>query len=70
MRSRTSSFSYGGGDILLSGVGDGGSVAAATESPEVQHDRAIDEIVNTLRNMGNIHSLRGEQDEAMRILPK
>jgi tetratricopeptide (TPR) repeat protein len=68
MRSRTSSFSYGGGDSLLSGVGGGGGggVAATTEPPEVQHDRAIDEIVNTLRNMGNVHSLRGEQDEAMR----
>ena len=30
------------------------------------YDKAIDEIVNTLRNMGNVHSLRGEQDEAMR----
>jgi tetratricopeptide (TPR) repeat protein len=30
------------------------------------HDQAIDEIVTTLRNMGNVHSLRGEQDEAMR----
>jgi tetratricopeptide (TPR) repeat protein len=30
------------------------------------HDRAVDEIISTLRNMGNVHSLRGEQDEAMR----
>lgn len=30
------------------------------------HDKAIDEIITTLRNMGNVHSLRGEQDEAMR----
>lgn len=30
------------------------------------HDQIIDEIVSTLRNMGNVHSLRGEQDEAMR----
>ena len=36
--------------------------------PEHQElrDQIIDEIVNTLRNMGNVHSLRGEQDEAMR----
>jgi tetratricopeptide (TPR) repeat protein len=34
-------------------------------SPELC-DRAIDEINLTLRNMGNVHSLRGEQDEAMR----
>jgi tetratricopeptide (TPR) repeat protein len=36
--------------------------------PEHQElrDQVIDEIVNTLRNMGNVHSLRGEQDEAMR----
>ena len=30
------------------------------------HDKAIDELVVTLRSMGNVHSLRGEQDEAMR----
>jgi tetratricopeptide (TPR) repeat protein len=30
------------------------------------HDKAIDELVATLKNMGNVHSLRGEQDEAMR----
>lgn len=30
------------------------------------HDSSVDEIVLTLRNMGNVHSLRGEQDEAMR----
>ena len=37
-------------------------------NPEHQElrDQIIDEIVNTLRNMGNVHSLRGEQDEAMR----
>jgi tetratricopeptide (TPR) repeat protein len=29
-------------------------------------DEAIDEILVTLRNMGNVHSLRGELDEAMR----
>jgi tetratricopeptide (TPR) repeat protein len=29
-------------------------------------DDAIDEIIVTLRNMGNVHSLRGELDEAMR----
>ena len=42
------------------------AAGSATENPDVQHDKAIDEIVNTLRNMGNVHSLRGEQDEAMR----
>ncbi|KAG7362710.1 expressed tetratricopeptide repeat protein [Nitzschia inconspicua] len=30
------------------------------------HDEAIDELVITLKSMGNVHSLRGEQDEAMR----
>lgn len=30
------------------------------------YDKAIDEIVGTLRSIGNVHSLRGEQDEAMR----
>ncbi len=36
--------------------------------PENQgfRDQLIDDIVTTLRNMGNVHSLRGEQDEAMR----
>jgi tetratricopeptide (TPR) repeat protein len=29
-------------------------------------DESIAEIVQTLKNMGNVHSLRGEQDEAMR----
>jgi hypothetical protein len=33
---------------------------------ERQHDRAIDEIITTLRNMDNVHSIRGESDEAMR----
>lgn len=31
-----------------------------------EQNEAIDSIVQTLRNMGNVHSLRGEQDEAMR----
>ncbi|KAL3936593.1 MAG: hypothetical protein SGBAC_008123 [Bacillariaceae sp.] len=31
-----------------------------------KNDKAIDEMVGTLRNIGNVHSLRGEQDEAMR----
>lgn len=43
--------------------GEGGE---STISNQSEHDRAIDEIVNTLRNIGNVHSLRGEQDEAMR----
>jgi tetratricopeptide (TPR) repeat protein len=29
-------------------------------------DETVDSIVQTLKNMGNVHSLRGEQDEAMR----
>jgi tetratricopeptide (TPR) repeat protein len=44
-----------------------GNVCDATAPEDIKlHDRAIDEIVSTLRNMGNVHSLRGEQDEAMR----
>ena len=31
-----------------------------------KQDQAIEEVIRTLRNMGNVHSLRGEQDEAMR----
>ena len=30
------------------------------------HDATIDALVHTLRSIGNVHSLRGEQDEAMR----
>jgi len=30
------------------------------------YDESVNNIVQTLRNMGNVHSLRGEQDEAMR----
>jgi tetratricopeptide (TPR) repeat protein len=52
-RSRTSSLSSSPFDSLM-------------ESPELDHDEIIDEIVLTLRSMGNVHSLRGEQDEAMR----
>jgi len=37
----------------------------AEDSPEFS-EQATDEIILTLRNMGNVHSLRGEQDEAMR----
>ena len=44
-----------------------GNVCDVNAPEDIQmHDRAIDEIVSTLRNMGNVHSLRGEQDEAMR----
>lgn len=44
-----------------------GIVCDTREPEDLQlHNRAIDEIVSTLRNMGNVHSLRGEQDEAMR----
>jgi tetratricopeptide (TPR) repeat protein len=43
------------------------SVFDTDVSDEVEmHDNKVDEIVLTLRNMGNVHSLRGEQDEAMR----
>ena len=34
-------------------------------TPDLE-DRTIDDIIITLRSMGNVHSLRGEQDEAMR----
>lgn len=39
---------------------------AKSEWMQDVHDTAIDQLVNTLRSMGNVHSLRGEQDEAMR----
>lgn len=44
-------------DVSAIGGGDDGAEL---------HDSTVDEIVLTLRNMGNVHSLRGEQDEAMR----
>lgn len=63
--------------VLLSSSLDGNRERCASEDaifdvdtvkPENQglRDQLIDEIVTTLRNMGNVHSLRGEQDEAMR----
>jgi tetratricopeptide (TPR) repeat protein len=45
---------------------DGGDCSTPKNSLAEKHDQTIDEIVQTLRNMGNVHSLRGEQDEAMR----
>jgi tetratricopeptide (TPR) repeat protein len=50
----------------LSGSGSIFSFGTETEGNKVTYDKAIDEIVSTLRSMGNVHSLRGEQDEAMR----
>ncbi|GAX26376.1 hypothetical protein FisN_2Hh206 [Fistulifera solaris] len=47
------------------GVGNTFFSSSSDDSSQV-HDEAIDEIIITLRNMGNVHSLRGEQDEAMR----
>ena len=62
---------------LLSGISN--PTAYDTSSDEVNesgdasyrehvrvHDATIDALVHTLRNIGNVHSLRGEQDEAMR----
>jgi tetratricopeptide (TPR) repeat protein len=45
--------------------GTDGPDTAMADDAEI-HDRAIDDIISTLQNMGNVHSLRGEQDEAMR----
>lgn len=50
---------------IESAVTGGLCEADDTEDTEL-HDQAIEEIITTLRNMGNVHSLRGEQDEAMR----
>lgn len=51
------SISFSGGSTFF-GVED--------DNKSERHDQAIDDIIHTLRNMGNVHSLRGEQDEAMR----
>ena len=45
---------------------DEADVAGVDLESEQLRDGTIDAIVHTLRNMGNVHSLRGEQDEAMR----
>jgi len=42
------------------------NTSSASTAQLEERDHAIDEIIQTLRNMGNVHSLRGEQDEAMR----
>ncbi|KAL3908291.1 MAG: hypothetical protein SGILL_008538, partial [Bacillariaceae sp.] len=53
-------------------AGDDESTTFSNKDPAGQdavnnvHDKAIDELVDTLKSMGNVHSLRGEQDEAMR----
>jgi tetratricopeptide (TPR) repeat protein len=47
---------------IAASIGDGEMMTATSD----QQDTAIDEVIRTLRNMGNVHSLRGEQDEAMR----
>lgn len=41
-------------------------IGVAGKEVQLLRDETIDAIVQTLRNMGNVHSLRGEQDEAMR----
>lgn len=61
LHEKRSIFSVGriGNELHVSGI----------ESATSTNDRkgyCIDEIIFTLRNMGNVHSLRGEQDEAMR----
>lgn len=54
-------------DGSLSASSLGSSLFDTDKMDEAElHDSKIDEIVLTLRNMGNVHSLRGEQDEAMR----
>eukprot|EP00977_Amphora_coffeiformis_P001921 scaffold367_cov154-Amphora_coffeaeformis.AAC.1 len=47
---------------IAASIGGDDMMTATSE----QQDNAIDEVIQTLRNMGNVHSLRGEQDEAMR----
>lgn len=47
---------------IVASIGADEMMTATSE----QQDTAIDEVIRTLRNMGNVHSLRGEQDEAMR----
>ena len=60
-RSPTRSFTFFG-DNSSPREGSNNDINEQTEL----HDQTIDAIVQTLKNMGNVHSLRGEQDEAMR----
>ena len=68
-RSRTSSFSsslIGGEGSISSNINSSNNNNSTEDTPAELLDQTIDDIVLTLRNMGNVHSLRGEQDEAMR----
>jgi tetratricopeptide (TPR) repeat protein len=57
--SSSASNNFGGND-------DSFSLLSQSQPPCEGMSEAIDEILVTLRNMGNVHSLRGELDEAMR----
>jgi len=57
-REQTRSYNEGSSSVF--------DIGTTTPSDQAIHDQTVDEIVETLRNMGNVHSLRGEQDEAMR----
>jgi tetratricopeptide (TPR) repeat protein len=74
-----SGISNGNGNVNASGTGTGTATydtgnGKSSETDEDAsylehvrvHDATIDALVQTLRNIGNVHSLRGEQDEAMR----
>lgn len=66
LHEKRSIFTAGSDDLCSSGYGHSSVMSdCEDQSPEVR-DQAIDQIILTLRNMGNVHSLRGEQDEAMR----
>lgn len=53
-------------DLRAENFANASSLRESGECHSALRDQAIDEIIVTLRNMGNVHSLRGEQDEAMR----
>ncbi|GKY95750.1 hypothetical protein MPSEU_000535800 [Mayamaea pseudoterrestris] len=66
LHEKRSIFSIESGSKSANGSGYASSFRESDECSFELRDQAIDEVISTLRNMGNVHSLRGEQDEAMR----
>ena len=66
LHEKRSIFSAGAGGTCMDSFGSSISFRESEDCPSEFRDQAIDDVILTLRNMGNVHSLRGEQDEAMR----
>ena len=66
LHEKRSIFSAGANGTCMDSFGSSISFRESVDCPSELRDQAIDDVILTLRNMGNVHSLRGEQDEAMR----